>query len=142
MPNQATKHIIKRIDERIEFDPDDFEIMNLALDHIPELRLCAGIVKTARRAQLRYPVKSSKALQALLPKKSMFVEGHHLSAALIERYMPIEYFPITNERELIARCYIALMRCRDDISWAARAPSYALSLLKEYLSSAKQKGER
>jgi hypothetical protein len=142
MPNQTTQQTNKRIEERIEFDPDDFEIMDLALDHIPELRLCAGIVKTARRAQLQYPVKSSKALQALLPKKSMFVEGHHLHAALIERYMPTAYFPITNERELIARCYIALMRCREDISWAARAPSYASSLLKQYSSAAKQKGGR
>lgn len=142
MKNKVIRNTIKRIDERIEFDPDDFPVMDLALDHLPELRLCAGIVKAARKAQLQYPVKSSRALQRLLPKKSMFVEGHHLRPALIERYMPIEYFPIMNERELIARCYVALMRCRDDMNWAARGPSYASSLLKEYSSAVKQKGDR
>lgn len=128
--------------ERIQFDPDDFSVMDLALDHIQELRLCAGIVKAARRVKLRYPVKLPGQLASLLPKKSMYVEGHHLNAALIDRYMPSEYFPIANERELLSRCYVALMRCREDVNWAARAPSYATTLLKEYENAIKQKVQR
>jgi hypothetical protein len=142
MPNQESDEPIRRLDERIEFNPNDFDIMDLALDHIPELRLCAGVVKAARRAQLQFPVTSSRALQALLPREQVFIEGHHLEASLIERYMPSQFFPIANEKELIARCYVALMRCQQDMKWAARAPSYALSLLKEFSAAVNQRGER
>lgn len=124
--------------ERIKFSPQDFEVMDAALNHIPELRICTGIARHARQAKLRYPVKSTEALIKLLPKRDVYVEGHHLKAPLIERYMAKEYFPIANERELISRCYLALMRCKDDMAWAARAPSYATRLLKEFSSLAKQ----
>ena len=137
MSTTKIQEVVKQPYERIEFTPGDFEVMDLALDHIPELRLCAGIVKAAKSAKLPYPVKSREALVKLLPKKKIFVEGHHIRAALIERYMPGEYFPIANEKELIARCYLALMRCKEDMVWAARAPSYASSLLKEFSSLTK-----
>ena len=141
MQKRNAQSSIKRPDEHIKFEHCDFEVMDLALNHIPELRLCAGIVKAARGIKLQYPIKSTEQLIKLMPKKEIFIEGHHIRAALIERYMPNEYFPITNERELITRCYLALMRCKDDIAWAARAPSYANILLKEYATLTKQKGE-
>jgi hypothetical protein len=129
---------IKRPYERLEFSAEDYEVMDLALDHDPELRLCAGVARAARGAKLAFPIKSAKALVALMPKRNMFVEGHYIRPVLIERYMRQEYFPIANERELIARCYLALMRCKEDMAWAARAPAEAPSLIKEFGSLLKQ----
>jgi hypothetical protein len=140
MGNQPAPATSAPPDERIQFTPEDFEILDLALDQNQELRLCAGVVKAARKAGLKYPLESNKVLQGLVPKKKMMVEGHQLRAALIERYMPKEYFPINDERELIARCYVALVRCMGDMTWAAQAPPDATQILKEYASAASLKG--
>jgi hypothetical protein len=127
--------------QRIEFDAEDFEVLDLALDQVPELRICAGIVKAARASKLRYPVKSHSELERLLPAKEVVVEGHLLRSGLITRYMPKEFYPIHDERELITRCYIGLIRCREDLAWAARAPAYATSLLKELAETSESKGQ-
>ena len=129
-------------DKRIEFDREDFEALDLTLNQMPELRLCAGILKTARAAKVSYPIGSSQTLVKLLPSKEVFVEGHWIRRELIDRYMRTEYFPIKDEQELIARCYLALMRCREDMSWASRAPSYAAELLKELPEAAQEKGKK
>lgn len=39
----------------VEFDDSDFEVVDLALNLIPELRICALAVKRARSAGVRYP---------------------------------------------------------------------------------------
>lgn len=127
--------------KRVMLDDSDFEVMNLVLDQVPELRICAAIVKAAREQQMEYPFKSHDPLVKLLPEKIVLIEGHCIRPALIKRYMPEAYFPIQNEKELIARCYLAFMRCRADVSWAANAPSYATTLLEEYQSMSTQKGE-
>lgn len=125
--------------DRIEFDRKDFEILDLVLDQAPELRICAGVIKAARAAELSYPVKSVTALVKLLPEKEVRVEGRRLQPRHIKRYLPDEFFPVENERELVTRCYVALIRCRDDMAWAARAPAYAKSLLKEFNNTINQK---
>jgi hypothetical protein len=132
---------VKARDQRIKFDVNDFTILDLTLDQIPELRICAGIVKAARAAKLQYPVTSRAQLDRLLPDKEVVVEGHRLRQAHIARYMPKEFFPIADERELISRCYIGLLRCREDMAWAARAPAYATSLLEELEHVTRQEGE-
>ena len=125
---------------RITFERKDFGILDLALDQSPELRICAGVVKVARAAKLKYPVTSSEALSGLLPVKQIVVEGHWLRAELIGRYLSKEFFPIRDERELITRCYVGLMRCREEMAWAARAPDHALSLLREFAQATANKG--
>jgi hypothetical protein len=132
MATKNSKENIRPPSGRIKFVPGDFEVMDITLDQIPELRICAGILKATREAKLKYPVRSTEVLATLLPKGNIFAEGHQIGRALVERYMREEYFPIANERELIARCYVALMACRNDVAWAARAPAYAETLLKEY----------
>lgn len=126
--------------ERISFQETDVEIMDLVLDQVPELRICAGIVREARKRKLTYPMTDCNGLVKLLPEKNIVVEGHNIRPAFIKRYMSKEYFPIDNERELITRCYTAFMRCKDDVAWAMRAPSYAQSLLDEVAHICKPQG--
>ena len=95
----------------IEFDADDFEVVDQTLNLIPELRICALAAKRARHAKLRYPVENVEQLVALLDGKSFSGGGHDINADLIRRFMPEEFFPITHEGELISRAYIALLRC-------------------------------
>lgn len=128
--------------ERIKLDESHADIMNLALDQCPELRICAGAVKAARENKVDYPIKSCKEIVKIMPQKELDIEGHCIRPGHIKRYMPKEYFPINDERELITRCFIALMRCKDDVSWAVRAPSYASKLLKEVAAISCQKGAK
>jgi hypothetical protein len=126
--------------ERLEFAACDLEIINLVLDQVPELRICAGVVRAARAARLQYPISSAAAVSKLLNSKQRYVEGHWLRPALIDRYMVKELFPISDERELVTRTYVALLRCKEDIAWAARTPSYGTELLAEYADTLAQKG--
>lgn len=125
--------------DKVVFTPEDLEVMDAALDYNPELRLSAGIAKVARREKLKFPVKSAQDLLRLMPKRSVLVEGHHLRASSIETYMRKEYFPIADERELISRCYLALMTCREQMRWAASAPENAQDLIKEYMRATQPK---
>jgi len=118
-------------DGRVKFEADDFEIMDLALDQARELRICAAAVRAARHAGLKYPMESSQDLIGLLGGEKGVIEGHLISELTVSRYLSKEFFPIESESELITRCYVALMRCRDDVQWAARAPDYAMSLIEE-----------
>lgn len=127
--------------QRLKFDRDDFEVLDIALKEVPELRICAGVLRAARAAKLEYPITSVKQLIKLLPEQQLYIEGHWLRPALIERYMRQEYLPIENEQDLVARCYLALIRCREDVRWAAHAPPYAAELLAE-LPSILQTKER
>lgn len=117
--------------QRLEFDRDDFEVLDLVLKQSPELRICAGVLRAAKAAKLKFPITSVKQLIKLLPVREIYVEGHWLRPALIERYVREEYLPIRNDHELVARCYLALMRCREDVRWATHAPPYAEELLSE-----------
>ena len=142
MATKQSENNVRPPDDRIAFGPDDLEVMDIALDQIPELRICAAILKTARASKLKYPVKSKEALTGLLPQKAVAAEGHRITPDLIDRYLRNEYLPIKNERELVARCYLAFVACREDISWAARAPEHAPALLKEYQLLQRAKGGR
>lgn len=128
--------------ERVVFTPEDHAVMDAALDYDPELRLCAGIAKVARKAKLEYPVKSVQDLLSLLPKRPVYAEEHHFRPGGIETYMRKEYFPIANEQELISRCYLALMACNEAMRWAATAPANAQTLLREYKLASQPKGAR
>jgi len=55
--------------ERISFQETDVEIMDLVLDQVPELRICAGIVREARKRKLTYPMTDCNGLVKLLPEK-------------------------------------------------------------------------
>lgn len=116
---------------RIEFSNDDFEVLDIVLKEVPELRLCAGILRAVRTAGVKYPIRTVDQLVALLPARQLFVEGHWFRPVLINRYLREEYLPIRTDEELVTACYLALMRCREDTRWAAHAPPYAKELLSE-----------
>jgi hypothetical protein len=142
MPTAKKISVSKCPYEKIVFTPEDYAVMDAALDYSPELRLSAGIAKVARREKLAYPVKSVREILKLMPKRAVYAEGHHLRASSIEMYLREEYFPIANERELISRCYLALVTCNEQMRWAARAPENAQALIKEYKRATQPKGER
>jgi hypothetical protein len=98
----------------VQFEPADFEVIDLTLGQIPELRLCALALKRARALNLKYPVKNAKALTVLIGNKRFVGGGHKIRPADIGRFMPAEFFPLTNEGELVSRIYMALLRCREE----------------------------
>jgi hypothetical protein len=100
--------------QQIEFEPDDFDILNMTLDLVPELRICAETVKRARRIGLRFPVRRPEALFDLLEGEVFEGESHRITKKDISRYMPPGFFPIDNENELIGRVYVALVRCNQE----------------------------
>jgi hypothetical protein len=121
--------------DRVQFSQDDFKVLDLVLDIVPELRICALAVKRSRETGIEYPLQSPEHLSKLLFEGELVVEGHRITNALIGRYMSAEMFPIANEEELASRAYVALCRCNEDTAWAARAPDYAAELLKDFAAT-------
>ena len=99
-------------EETPTFGADDIDILDLALMRNPELRVCAWAVKQARATGLKYPVLGPTGLFSLHPSEEVAVAGHRITRDAVIRHMPPEFFPITNEAELIDRVHIALVRCR------------------------------
>jgi hypothetical protein len=102
----------------IDFEPKDFEVLDLALNVDPELRLSALAVKRARQAGLKYPVTGADDLAALFDRSGFRGGGHTIVPADAAKYMPAEFFPIAHEGELVSRIYIALRRCNHEASLA------------------------
>lgn len=102
------------------FTPNDFDILDLTISLIPELRLCAYILKRARLVHIQYPITGIEALLPILEKGRLVACGHHIEEDAIRTYMPTQFFPINHEGELISRVYIALQRCKEDVSLARR----------------------
>ena len=108
----------------LEFDSSDFEIVDLVLGQIPELRICAIALKRFRALKLKFPVKSQKSLNVLIGNKSFKGGGHIIGTKDIARYMPSEFFPISDEGELVSRVYIALIRCKHEAAMKVNASRY------------------
>jgi len=114
----------------IEFKPDDFDILDLTLNYIPELRICALAIKRARAAQVRYPLETADKLIGLLDDGQRFVgAGHRIKAEHVRAYMPQEFFPIEDESDLISKIYLALLRCKHEFAIAARVHPITLAEL-------------
>ena len=119
--------------EAVEFDEKDLSALTDVVNLTPELTLCTLVLRKAREAKMRYPIKSHKPLIALLgKKKSIEVLGHRFSRAHIERYITDELLPIADQAELTSAVYLGLCRCRTDMMWASAAPTHASALLKEH----------
>ena len=98
----------------LRFDPSDFEVIDLVLGQIPELRICAMALKRARATKLKFPLSSAKDLFGLLESRRFTGGGHEFGTKDIKTYLPAEFFPIHDEGELVSRLYIALLRCRHE----------------------------
>lgn len=96
----------------VDFGPEDFEILNIALAFDPELRLSAFFLKRARETDLQYPVENPEQLVTLLGEsRRVTLCGHSIHEQDVSRFMPREWFPIAHEGEFISRVYLALTRC-------------------------------
>lgn len=104
------------IEEIPRFEPDDIDILDLALIRNPELRICAWIVKRARMTGLKYPVLGPQGLFSLYSSEEVVIAGHRLSRDDVTRLMPPEFFPITNEEALMDRAHIAFIKCQYEIT--------------------------
>ena len=98
----------------LRFDPSDFEVIDLVLGQIPELRVCAFALKRARATNLKFPLSSAKDLFGLLQNRRFAGGGHEFGTKDIATYLPAEFFPIIDEGELVSRLYIALLRCHHE----------------------------
>jgi hypothetical protein len=110
----------------LEFEPSDFEILDMVLGQIPELRICATALKRARAAGLEYPIGSPKALRVLFGGQVFEGGGHRFGPDEIARFMPAEFFPIHTEAEFVGRVYIALVRCKHEEALAMQHSTQVL----------------
>lgn len=98
--------------EPIAFAPEDFEILDLALCVIPDLRICALALKQARRTRLAYPVKSVEDLMPHLDEGRLVAGRHVIDADEIRTYLHPGLFPIEHEGALLSAVYAGLSRQR------------------------------
>lgn len=104
----------------IEFTADDFEVLDLALSLLPDLRVCAYAIKRARSAGIKYPIGRADDLAPLFGKDSRFEgAGYRVDWLSAKRYLLPEFFPIEHEGELLSRLYLALTRARHAATLAA-----------------------
>lgn len=109
--------------DSVQFDPGDFEVLDIVSRLDPQLRVCAWAIKRARLVELAYPVEKAEALQALLEGEFFEGEGYLIRREEITRYMHDGFFPIRSEEELVSRVYVTLMSCRSDSGLRAVAES-------------------
>jgi hypothetical protein len=98
----------------LRFEPSDFEVVDLVLGQIPELRICAFALKRARATKLQFPIAEAKTLFPLLEKRQFEGGGHEFGTKDIATFMPPEFFPILDEGEFVSRMYVALLRCKHE----------------------------
>lgn len=100
----------------IQFGPEDFEVMELAMGVVPEVRVCALVLKWMRDANLQYPVLAVDEIVQAFPHERFVGGGHMIDSDGIRVFMAKEYFPIEHEGALLSRIYLALMRCKNELS--------------------------
>ena len=103
----------------VKFDQDDFEVLDLTLHLMPELRICAMALKRARKHGIQYPIKSATELSKLLEQPVETGCGRSISATAISKYTKKEFFPIEHEGQLISTVYLGLMICRTEMAVAS-----------------------
>jgi hypothetical protein len=103
----------------VKFDQDDFEILDLTLHLIPELRICAMALKRARKQGIEYPIKSAAELSKLLEQRIETGCGRSISSTAISKYTKKEFFPIEHEGHLVSTVYLGLMICRTQMAVAS-----------------------
>lgn len=104
----------------ISFESVDFEVLELTLAIIPELRICATALKWARKSAMTYPIEDVEQILKAFPHTRFRGGGHEITADSIRALMASEYFPIQHEGEFLSKVYLALMRCKTE---AAKQPA-------------------
>ena len=89
------------------FGPDDVEVLQNALDLIPDLPAVAYAAKLAR-ARLRFPVKSHDELRGIFAgRPSIRFRDRVAAVKHVDRFLPREFFPIASERDLMCKLLVA-----------------------------------
>ncbi len=102
--------------EQIEFAAEDWEVLDLALSLVPDLRICALALKYARAKKVHYPIESVSELIKHL-ENGRFIAGRHvIDTEEIKTYMQDGFFPIEHEGALLSRIYAALGRQRYEMA--------------------------
>jgi hypothetical protein len=92
------------------FDEHDVELLVRVLASIPNGAEVAYAAKRAR-TRAKYPIGDHDGLAALLDDgKPVSFRDREVSAESIQRYVPKEFFPIDDERDLIDKLLIAFDR--------------------------------
>jgi hypothetical protein len=107
----------KALAEPIRFTPADFEILDLTLYLIPDLRICALALKEARSMKVRYPIGSVDELLSHVKKGKLVAGNHVIDSDEIRAYMPGEFFPIEHEGDLLSKIYAGLGRQRSEVAF-------------------------
>ena len=113
------------------FSPEDIDILNEALDIVPELKICVQAVRLHRERKRPYPIADHDALFDLFEGEELAIANHVINRQQIDRYVPPSLFPITNDQALMRTIYLALAACNSDLNWAQMAPPHAHQLLRE-----------
>lgn len=121
------------------FDGEDLGILATVISLVPDLQVCALLLKHCLKRGIRFPVETSSQLTNLLDRKRLDVGGHSITEHNIARYITRELFPIGDARQLAQVIYLGLCRCREDMAWAARAPDHGLAILKQYRELVEQR---
>jgi hypothetical protein len=117
----------------LQFEPSDFEIVDLVLGQVPELRICATALKRARAAKLKFPIEKPESIFPLFQNKKFQGGGHEFGTSDVVSYMPLEFFPMNNEGDFVSRIYTALIRCKHEETMKAQG---SLETLKNQQPSA------
>jgi hypothetical protein len=107
--------------EPVKFTAKDFEVLDLTLCLVPDLRICALALKQARTSGLRYPVKSAEELIAHLNNGELVAGKHLIDADEIRTYLHKGLFPIEHEGALLSAVYAGLGRHRTEMAILAAA---------------------
>lgn len=113
--------------EPINFTKEDFDVLDLTLSVIPDLRICALVIKHARARHLNYPVKSVDELIRNIDDGHLIAGRHIIDAENIRTYMPDAFFPIDHEGELLSKVFAALGRQRHEMAALASVHPHSIS---------------
>lgn len=113
--------------EPISFTEDDFDVLDLTLSVIPDLRICAAVLKHARARHLNYPVESVDELIRNIDDGHFIAGRHVIDAEEIRTYMPDAFFPIDHEGELLSKVFAALGRQRYEMAALASLHPHSIS---------------
>lgn len=115
----------------VTFLAEDVDILNEALDIVPELKVCAVAVRQRRKTGTAYPITDDDTLFNLFEGEELAIANHRINRKLIGRYVHPGLFPINDDQALMRAVYLALSACNNDLAWALQAPPHAEELLRE-----------
>jgi hypothetical protein len=107
----------------LELSADDLDLLDKVITLVPILRIVAAIGQEARKRNLQYPVNGVADLGECLGKTSLLLGNHRIDPDSIARTMPVAWFPIVHEGELLSRVHLALLHCEMEAAQMSPRPA-------------------